>query len=248
MWRPSWAAERREQVEDMAEEKQAKTSIKRYLLRRSLLAAISALLLGIAALAMSIVYQQMQPSPNLQTYTSDSSGALAFDGSIIIDPPLAMPDFTLQDQNNRLISLSDLREKYVLITFGYTNCPDICPLTLSEFRKVRNALGSSREDVAFVFISVDGERDTPEVLRNYFALRGLEGVIGLSGEEDRVRALGIDYGLSFEMTEPDKSGGYLVNHSAGSFLLDPMGTWIRRYQFGLPPSEIIADLKALLAA
>lgn len=209
---------------------------------------ISALLVGIAALAMSIAYQRMNPGVNQLTGSSDSSDAPEFDGSIVIDPTVAMPDFTLRDQSNKSVSLRDLRDNYVLITFGYTNCPDVCPLTLSEFRNVRNALGSSSEDVAFVFISVDGERDRPEALRNYFALRELDGIIGLSGEEDVIRALGVDYGLSFEMTKPDKRGGYLVNHTAGSFLLDPSGRWIRRYQFGVPPSTIVADLEELLAS
>ena len=159
-----------------------------------------------------------------------------------------MPDFTLRNQFSEATSLSDLRGQYVLMTFGFTNCPDVCPLTLNEFRRVRDSLGSSREDVAFVFISVDGERDTPAALRNYFALRELDGIIGLTGEEGAIQALGVDYGLSFEMTEPDQRGGYLVNHTAGSFLLDQNGRWIRRYQFGVPPSAIVGDLKALLSS
>lgn len=218
------------------------------MIRRILLGGISVLLLGIAALAMAIAYGRMNPGANSQADSSHRGDGLEFDGSIIIDPPLAMPDFTLRDQFNKSVSLSDLRGNYVLITFGYTNCPDICPLTLGEFRSVRNSLGSSSEEVAFLFISVDGERDSPEALRNYFALRELDGIIGLSGGEDAVRALGIDYGLSFEMTKPDKRGGYLVNHTAGSFLLDRNGRWIRRYQFGLPPSRIVADLRGLLAS
>ncbi len=232
----------------MSKRKQAKTSIRSYLLRRIQLGFISALLVGIAALAMSIAYGRMNPGADLQTGSSDRGDAPEFDGSISIDPPLAMPDFTLRDQSNQSLSLSDLRDNYVLITFGYTNCPDVCPLTLNEFRAIRDSLGSSREEVAFVFISVDGERDSPEALRNYFALRELHGIIGLSGEEDKIRALGVDYGLSFEMTKPDKRGGYLVNHTAGSFLLDPNGRWIRRYQFGVPPSRIVSDLEGLLAS
>ncbi|MCY4072513.1 MAG: SCO family protein [Chloroflexi bacterium] len=232
----------------MAERKQAKTSIRGYLLRRIQLGLISALLVGIAALAMAIAYGRMYPGANPQTDSFEGGAAPEFDGSIIIDPPLAMPDFTLRDQSNKSVSLVDLRDNFVLITFGYTNCPDVCPLTLNEFRSIRESLGSSSEEVAFLFISVDGERDTPEALRSYFALRELDGIIGLSGEEEAVRALGLDYGLSFEMTKPDKRGGYLVNHTAGSFLLDRNGRWIRRYQFGLPPGRIVADLEELLAA
>lgn len=217
------------------------------MLRRVLFAVISALLLGIAVLSMSIVYQRLQPSAKPQAENDDRRDALEFDGSIVIDPPIAMPDFTLRDQSRRLVRLRDLRDRFVLITFGYTNCPDICPLTLGDFRTIRNALASSSEAVAFVFISVDGKRDTPEALRNYFALRDLDGIIGLSGAEDEIRTLGVDYGLSFESTAPDKRGGYLVSHTAGAFLLDRDGRWIRRYQFGVPTSTIVADLRDLLA-
>ncbi len=230
----------------MTERKQANASFKRYLIRRIQLGAISALLVGIAALAMSIAYQRMNLAGDRQSISANNS-AQDFDGAIAINPPVAVPDFTLRDQFNQPVSLRELRGKYVLITFGYTNCPDICPLTLSEFRSARQALGAPN-DVAFLFISVDGERDSPAVLQNYFALRGLDGIIGLSGEEEAIRALGIDYGLTFEMTAADEYGGYLVNHTAGSFLLDPDGRWIRRYQFGAPTSDIVADLKGLLAA
>lgn len=216
------------------------------MIRRILLGIISALLLGIAALAMSIAYGRMNPGANSQVDSPQTESPLEFDGAIVINPPQALSDFTLRDQFNRAVSLSDMRGKFVLITFGYTNCPDVCPLTLGEFRSIRDALGSSSEAVAFLFISVDGERDTSETLRNYFALRDLHGIIGLSGKEDAVRALGADYGLSFEMTKPDKRGGYLVNHTAGSFLLDRHGRWIRRYQFGVATSRIIADLEELL--
>lgn len=237
-------------MHDLAERQQSKARLKRYLAWRMQMSLVSALLVGIAALAMAIAYQRLlaaKPSA-VSVNSANSNVAAEFDGSIVIDPPLAMPDFSLRDQYQRTVNLSDLRGRFVLLTFGYTNCPDICPLTLGEFHSARQALGAASADVAFVFISVDGQRDSPDALRRYFELRGLEGIIGLSGAEDRVRALGKDYGLSFEMTEPDQYGGYLVDHTAGSFLLDRQQRWIRRYQFGLPPDRIIDDLKTLLAA
>ena len=104
------------------------------------------------------------------------------------------------------------------------------------------------EQVAFVFISVDGERDTPQIIRETFATRQLDGIIGLTGAEPELRALGVDYGLSFEFVEGKSASAYLVNHTAGSFLLDREGRWIMRYQFGVAPSTIVADLKALITA
>ena len=169
-----------------------------------------------------------------------------FDGSTSIDPPLEMPDFTLTNQDGDAIQLSDLRGKFVLLTFGYTHCPDVCPLTLNEFRRIRETLGDLAESVEFVFVSVDGQRDTPDVLKQYFETRKLDGFIGLTGEEADLRELGTDYGLFFEIGENTSKGGYLVNHTAGSYLLDPSGRWIMRYQFGVLPSMIVNDLETFI--
>ena len=134
----------------------------------------------------------------------------------------------------------------MLLTFGYTHCPDVCPLTLNEFRRIRDSLGDLAEKVEFVFISVDGQRDTADVLKQYFETRKLEGFIGLTGEENNLRTLGTDYGLFFEIGDNTSQGGYLVDHTAGSYLLDPDGRWIMRYRFGALPSMIVQDLETFM--
>jgi protein SCO1/2 len=84
-----------------------------------------------------------------------------------IDPPRPLADFTLPSQDGTPLSLSALHGKYVLLFFGYTHCPDVCPTTLTDFVQVKRALGAAASQVRFVFISVDGERDTPPVLRHF---------------------------------------------------------------------------------
>lgn len=205
---------------------------------------IGTLVMGIVVVGLFIVINQL-PSPEQVNNTINIQDD--FDGTTAIDPPKDMPDFTLTNQFGELTSLTDLRGKYVLLTFGYTHCPDVCPLTLNEFRRVQNSLGDLAEQVEFVFISVDGERDTPNILHQYFETRKLEGFIGLTGDEIDLRQLGIDYGLFFEKASGTSQGGYLVNHTAGSFLLNPDGQWIMRYQFGILPSVITADLETLLS-
>ena len=210
---------------------------------------IGVLIIGIIGVSLFIVFDRLTAKED--TNVSDFTVVNAddeYDGTTKIDPPHDMPDFTLTNQNGEPTSLSDLRGKYVLMAFGYTHCPDICPLTLNEFRRVRESLGDLAENVEFVFISVDSARDTPEVLKQYFETRQLDGFIGLTGSEEDLRKLGVDYGLFFEIGENTSQGGYLVDHTAGSYLLDPEGRWIMRYQFGVMPSLIVEDLEAFINA
>ena len=163
----------------------------------------------------------------------------------VLEPPMPMPDFTLTNQQGENISLSELRGKAVLLTFGFTHCPDVCPITLGEMRMIHAALGS--ENLQYVFITVDGERDTPEVLADYFeTLRVDNFMIGMTGTEAELREMGVPYGLDFRYDEADTLGNYNVEHTAGTFLLNSEGQWIRRYTYGMEREDIIADLREVL--
>ena len=174
-------------------------------------------------------------------------GAAGFDGAISIEPPIALPDFALTDAHGAQRRLRDLRGQYALLTFGFTNCPDICPLTLSDLATVQDMLGALSDHVSFVFISVDGSRDSPAVLRRYLEYRELGGIIGLTGDEDDVRAFGAPLGLSFDVVGDASAGAYSINHTVGTFLLDRRGRWIMRFQFGVPPESMAAELRDLLS-
>lgn len=151
-------------------------------------------------------------------------------------------DFTLTDQDGRLLSLSDLRGRFALIFFGYTRCPDICPLALNEFKVVKKLLGEQAGRVAFVMVSVDGSRDTPDVMRRY--VRGFDpDFIGLTGDELDVQRIGMDYGVRFARRKPDNTAAtYLVDHTSHTFLIDPQGYWRMIYPFQTPPEIIAADI------
>ena len=212
----------------------------------ALYGTIAGLLIGISALAIYLVQDRLQAPAKVGSSQFNVEAELAFDGAIRIEPPIELPDFTLRDQHGRKRSLRDLRPSAILLTFGFTNCPDICPLTLSDFQQVRALLGENAQRVTFVFVSVDGRRDSSSVLRRYFEIRKLDDIIALTGSEDSVREIGAPLGLAFEASGDVSAGNYTVNHSAGSFLLDAGGRWIMRFQFGLPPERIAAEILELL--
>jgi protein SCO1/2 len=208
---------------------------------RIILIFASGLVFIIIGLALLLLILRMN---NSQSTTSEGE---SFDGSTRIDPPITLEDFTLSSQTGDSISLSELRGNVVLMTFGYTSCPDICPLTLDEFKRIKRNLGDAAEHVNFLFISVDGSRDTPERLTSYFDLRGIPDLIGMTGPEDEVRRIGREYNLFFEKdTESVTAASYLIAHTGGSFLIDQQGRWVMRYVFGTDPDLILNDITDLL--
>lgn len=209
---------------------------------------IGVLVVGIIGVGLFIAFDRLTAPDDNNVGNFTVVEVEDFDGTTTIDPARDMPDFTLTNQEGDATNLSDLRGKYVLLTFGYTHCPDVCPLTLNEFRRIRDSLDDKADNVEFVFISVDSTRDTPDAIKQYFETRKLDGFIGLTGDEVELKRLGVDYGLFFEKAEETSQGGYLVDHTAGSYLLDPDGRWIMRYQFGILPSVIVEDLDGLIGA
>lgn len=166
---------------------------------------------------------------------------------VVIDPPKPMPDFTLTNNSGKAMSLSDLQGKYVMMFFGYTHCPDICPMSLADFKTIKKALGTDAAKVTFVFISVDGSRDTPEVLNAYVNAFDPE-FIGLTGSDADVAKIGINYGVHFEKQQPTGSAAaYLVAHTTYSYLLDSSGRWRMVFPFKTPVDSVVSDIHKALA-
>lgn len=177
----------------------------------------------------------------------DDGDALAVrDERQLLDPPKELADFTLTSHTGEPLALSNLRGRPVLLFFGYTHCPDVCPTTLGEFKAVKRALGDAGADVAFVFVSVDGARDTPEQVAAYLSLFD-PSFIGLTGDEEQVRAIGQDFFVFFERSAGTTSDGYTVDHTAYSYLIDAEGKLRAIYPFNTAPPVVADDLQALLA-
>ncbi|MEW5870319.1 MAG: SCO family protein [Chloroflexota bacterium] len=164
---------------------------------------------------------------------------------VVIDPPAPAADFELADQHGQPFHLRGQQGKIVLIFFGYTNCPDVCPVTLSEYKQIKAQLGEQAENVRFVFITVDPERDSPERLAAYLANFD-STFIGLSGTRAQLEPIWRSYGVYQEKRDVGSASGYLVDHTAITFLIDAQSNWHINYPFGMETEKIVADLQHLI--
>jgi protein SCO1/2 len=166
--------------------------------------------------------------------------------ALLEDPPRPAPDLALTDQAGQPFALSQLRGRWVLLTFGYTTCPDVCPVTLAQLRRTRELLGGAGAGWRVVFASVDPARDTPEVLASYLPHFGPD-LIGLTGSEGEVALAAAAYGVQYEKRDLETAVGYLVNHTAFTYVIDPNFELVLTIPFGARAEEIAADLTALMA-
>lgn len=164
----------------------------------------------------------------------------------VLEPPRPMTDFTLTDHTGAPFSLSDLNGRPALVFFGFTNCPDICPATLAEFKRVQTLLGDDASEVAFVFVSVDGARDTPERLAQYVGAFD-PAFIGLTGDDSAIRPIADEFGAYYQAVSVEGSEtDYLVDHTASTFAIDREGRLAIVFSYGTPPDAIAQRLRALL--
>lgn len=153
-------------------------------------------------------------------------------------------DFTLTDQRGARRSLSDFKGKAVALFFGYTHCPDVCPTTLAEYASAMKQLGQQAARVQVLFVTVDPERDTVKVLGSYVPFFD-KRFIGLTGTPGEVGKVTSQFKVVAER-KPAAGGDYFIDHSSGSYLIDPQGR-LRTYEpNGTPAAALAHDLVALL--
>jgi protein SCO1/2 len=167
-----------------------------------------------------------------------------FRGSLI-EPATPAADFQLTDQYGQPFHLFDQRGELVLIFFGYTNCPDVCPVTLVEYHRIRERLGDQAEKVHFVFITVDPERDTLERLSAHLANFD-PAIVGLTGDPAVLADIWRAYGVAVEKRALDSAAGYAVDHTARIYLVDPGGNLRLIYPFDFDVDGIVSDIEHLL--
>ncbi len=155
-------------------------------------------------------------------------------------------DFTLQGPEGT-VSLSDFRGKVVLIYFGYTWCPDICPTNLAMFSRVLNELTPEEaERVQPIFISVDPRRDSMARLKEY-TVYFHPRLIGLTGSDEQVAEVAALYGVAYRAVNPETEENYAVDHSADSYLIDPQGRLVQRFPHGSTAEALLQAIRSLLS-
>lgn len=153
---------------------------------------------------------------------------------------------SLPDQHGKLRTLADFKGKVTVVFFGYTQCPDVCPTTMAELAQVKKALGPDGERVQGVFITVDPERDTPELLKAYMA--GFDpSFVALRGTPEETAAVAKDFKVFYAKAPGKAEGSYTMDHTAGSYIYDATGRLRLFTRYGSGAEALTADIKALLA-
>ena len=162
-----------------------------------------------------------------------------------ISPPLPVTDFALQTANEEVFRLSEQKGQLILLFFGYTSCPDVCPVTLATFKQVYDDLGADAQLVRFVMITADPDRDTPERVAEYAAQFNPE-FIGLSGDLVVLEQIWKELGVFVEKQESNSAAGYLVSHTASVYVLDQQGGLFMTFPYGTNATEIADDIRQIL--
>lgn len=168
----------------------------------------------------------------------------AFHGTAY-EPAEAAPAVVLEQAGGGQFSLADQRGSVVLLYFGYTHCPDVCPTTLSDWKRVKAALGRDTAAVKFVFVSVDPARDDLATLRSYLD-RFDPAFIGVTGDSATLAGIERSFHVSVSHEETGSADGYAVTHPSQTFIVDKAGNLRLLYSFGMPTPDVAADVRTLL--
>lgn len=156
-------------------------------------------------------------------------------------------DFQLTNQDDQAVTAGDYRHDLVLLYFGYTECPDECPTTLTTLANALHALGPRSSRVRVLFVSVDPQRDTTAVLKRYVSNFGPE-FIGLRGDQAALTDLSKRYRIAYHYEKPDKYGNYEVDHSSAVFVFDGRGRARLLAQSDNTAQQVASDLRRLLSS
>lgn len=162
---------------------------------------------------------------------------------VALQSPRVADDFTLTTSTGEAKSLSDFRGQYVVLYFGYTYCPDVCPTTMNDLKQMAAELGEDRmENVQVILISVDPERDTPEQLATYTGYFH-PSFIGMTGTVEEIQAVASQFGIFFERHPGSENTNYLVDHTSAVTVIDPEGYVRIIFPYGVSGTDMASDLR-----
>ncbi len=224
-----------------------KTLVSRSLLRGLLLGLAFVVLVAVGLLAGG----QYLGGDSRDTSAAGRDGTASSDGGDV--QPASGGDawgsiggpFTLVDENGKTVTDQDFRGKWLLVYFGYTYCPDVCPTSLARNGGAIDLLGDKGEQVVPVLITVDPQRDTPEKLKDYvhsFHPR----MVGLTGTPDQIAQVAKEYRVFYLKPPQGDDRDYLVDHSSLSYLIRPDGRFVQHFSYRASPQELADQLNKLL--
>ena len=154
--------------------------------------------------------------------------------------------FSLVGADGKPVTDRNFRGRYMLIFFGFTHCPDICPAELQVIAQAMEQLGDKAKKVVPIFVTLDPERDTPEAMANYVKSFG-PNFVGLTGSPEAIAAAAKAYRVAYSKVEnKDSAGDYSVDHSALAYLMDPEGRYVTHFSYGLSTDQMAEKLEKLL--
>jgi protein SCO1/2 len=154
---------------------------------------------------------------------------------------------SLPDVDGRLRTLDDFKGKVTVLFFGYTQCPDVCPTTMAELAQVKKSLGADGDQVQGVFVTIDPERDTPEVLRSYVAAFD-PGFIALRGTAEQTAAAAKEFKVFYAKVPGKTPGSYTMDHTAASYVFDKQARLRLFVRYGADSTALASDLQTLIRA
>ena len=200
--------------------------------RRLLIVILAGFLVGALGGAAALIVTSSAQGPKVETT-----------GTALIGGP-----FTLVDQNGKTVTDRDFRGKYMLIFFGFTHCPDICPAELQVMSAALDALGSKADEVVPVFVTLDPERDTPEAVGAYVKNFG-KNFVGLTGSPTAIANAAKTYRVTYSKLEykgKDGNYGYSIDHSALVYLMDKDGQYLINFTYGTPAAKMTETMRSYL--
>ncbi|MGE8494156.1 SCO family protein [Comamonas sp.] len=154
-------------------------------------------------------------------------------------------DFSMPDQHGQRRSMADFKGKVVLVFFGFTQCPDVCPTTLGDLAAVKQKLGAKGDKLQVIFASVDPSRDTPEILKAYLANFD-PSFLALRGSDEETAKMAKDFKVYYKRVEGQTPGSYTMDHTAGDYIFDPQGRLRLYSRYGTPVETLAKDIEQLI--
>lgn len=188
------------------------------------------------------------------TLAHNGAAATSRDGQSMVDPNSAVTiggPFTMTDGNNQTVTDKNFLGKYMLLFFGFTSCPDVCPTEMQNIANALDILGAAGANIAPVLVTVDPERDTPEVMGNY-TKRFSDRITGLTGTKEQIAAIAKAYKVYYGRVEAKdvpadhQSGAYAMDHSSFLYLMGPDGQFLQVFRSDLDAEALAKSLRAIV--